>query len=79
MSSNFRYQLFVAVFGNIGGKVCIVEDVLSSLEKEIYPTNSLDGNCIELEFQTDRTYCVDLRQAYLALKLKIVRGRGFGT
>ena len=79
MSSNFRYQPFVAVSGNLGGKAPIVDDVLSSHEQEIYPTTSLDENCIEFEFQTDRNYYVDLRQTYLALKLKLVRGRGYET
>ena len=74
MSCIFRYQPFVAVSGNLGGKV--VDDVLSSHEQEIYPTTSLDENCIEFEFQTDQNYYVDLRQTYLALKLKLVRGRG---
>ena len=79
MSSNFRYQPFVAVSGNLGGKVPVVDDVLSSHEQEIYPTTSLDENCIEFEFQTDRNYYVDLRQTYLALELKLVRGRGYET
>ena len=77
MSNNFRYQPFVAVSGNLGGKVPVVDDVLSSHEQETYPTTSLDGNCIEFEFRTDRNYYVDLRQTYLALKLKLVRGRGY--
>ena len=77
MSSNFWYQTFVAVSGDLGGKVPVVDDVLSSHEQEIYPTTSLDENCIEFEFQTDRNYYVDLRQTYLALKL--VRGRGYET
>ena len=79
MSSNFRYQLFVAVSGNLGGKVPVVDDILSSYEQEIYPTTSFDENCIEFEFQTDRNYYVDLRQTYLTLKLKLVRGRGYET
>ena len=54
MSSNFRYQPFVAVSGNLGGKLPVVDDVLSSHEQEIYPTTSLDENCIQFEFQTDR-------------------------
>ena len=61
MWSNFRYQPFVAVSGNLGGKVPLVYDVLSSHEQEIYPTTSLDENCIEIEFQADRNYYVDLR------------------
>ena len=79
MSSNFWYQTFVAVSGNLGRKVPIVYDVLSSHEQEIYPITSLDEKCIELEFQTDRIYYVDLRQTYMALKLKLVRGRGYET
>ena len=79
MTSNFRYQPFVGVSGNPGRKVPVVEDVLSSHEQEIYPTTSLDENCIEFKFQTEWNYYVDLRQMYLALKLKLVRGRGYET
>ena len=77
MPSNFGYQPFVAVSGNLGGKNPVVDDVLSSHEQEIYPTSSLDENCLEFESQTDRNYYVDLRQTYLALKLKHVKGRGY--
>ena len=45
MSNNkFWYQPFVAVSGNLVGKVPIVDDVLSSHEQENYPTTSLDKN-----------------------------------
>ena len=77
--NNFRYQPFVTVSGNPGVKVPVVDDVLSSHEQEIYPTTSLDENSIEFEFQTDRNVYVDLRQTYLALKIKLVKGRGFDT
>ena len=79
MSNNFRYQSFVAVSGNLGGKVPVVDDVFSSHEQEFYPITSLDENCIKFEFQTDRNYYVDLRQTYLALKLKLVKGRDYET
>ena len=65
--------------GNLRGKVPIVDDVLSSHEQETYPTTSLDENCIEFEFQTDRNYYVDLRQTFLALKLKFVKRRAYDT
>ena len=65
--------------GNLGGKVPIVDDVLSSHEQETYPTTSLDENCIDFEFLTDRNYYVDLRQSLLALKLRFVKGRGYDT
>ena len=79
MSSNYQYQHFVAVSGNLEGKLPVVDDVLSSQGQEIYPTTSFDENCIEFEFQTDRNYYIDLRQTYLALKLKPVKGRGYET
>ena len=56
MSSNFRYQHFVAVSGNLGVKVPVVDDVLSSHEQKTYPTTSFDENCIEFEFQTEADY-----------------------
>ena len=79
MLTNFRYEPFVAVSRNLGGNVPLVDDGLSSHEHEIYATTSLDENCIEFEFQTDRNFYVDLRQSYLALKLKLVKGRVYKT
>ena len=79
VDNNFRYQPFVAVSGNLGGKVPNVEDVLSSHAQQIYPTTSLDGNCTEFELQTDRNYYVDLRQLFLALKVKFVKRHGSET
>ena len=79
MSSNFRYQTFVTVSGNHGGKVPVVDNVLLSHEQDFYPKTSLDENCIVFEFQTDRNYYVDLRQMYLALKLKFGKGCAYET
>ena len=69
----------MAVSGILGRKIPVVDNVLLSHEQEIYPTTSLNENCIEFELYTDRNYYVDLRQTYLALKLKLVRGRGYET
>ena len=77
MSSNFRYQSFVTASGNLGEKVPVVENALSSREQEFYPTTSLHENCIEIELQTDRNCHVDLREMYCAFKLKFVKGRGY--
>ena len=77
--NNFRFKTFVAVSGNPGVQVSVVYNVLSSNEQEIYPTTSLDENSTEFEFQTDRNVYVDLRQTYLALKIKLVKGRSFDT
>ena len=78
-SSIFRYQNFVAFSGILGGKVTVVENVLSSREQEVYHTTLVDKECIEFEFQTNRKYYVAMRQTYLALKMKLVRGLGYET
>ena len=77
--NNFRYQTFVAVSGNPGVKIPVVDDVLSSHEQKNYPTTSLDENSIEFEFHTGSNVYVDLRQTYLAPKIKLVKGRGFDS
>ena len=72
----------MAVSANLGGKVPIVDILLSSNEQKIYPTTSLNENCMEFEFQTDQNFYVDLRQSILALKLKFakfVKVRGYDT
>ena len=48
-------------------------------EQELCATTSFDKNSIEFEFQTNRNVYVGLRQTYLALKIKLVKGRGFDT
>ena len=75
----FPVPSFLVVSGNLRGKVPEVDDVLSSHEQEAYPTIPLDENCIEFDFQTGRNYSVDLRQTYLAVKLKFVKSCCFGT
>ena len=77
LPSNFGYHTFVEVSRNLGGKIPVLDDVLSSHEREIHSITSLNENCIEFKFQTDWNYYVDLRQTYLALKLKFVKGRGY--
>ena len=79
MSSNFRYQTYVAVSGSIAGKVPVVYDVLLFHEQEICPTTSIDERWLEFEIQVDRNCYVDLRHTYLALKLKCVKCRGYET
>ena len=79
MSNTFLYQPFVAVSGNLGGKVAVFDDVLSTHEQEIYRFTSTDENCKDFEFQTDRNYYIDLWQCCLGLKLKIVKSSGYET
>ena len=46
-------------------------------KKLILPSHLIGGE--ESEFKTDRNFYVDLRQCYLAWKLKFVKGRGYDT
>ena len=75
----FWHQPFVAVSASLGGKVPVIDDVLSFHEPEIDPTTSLDENCLEFEFQTDWNYYADMRQRYWELKLKLTKRRRYGT
>ena len=59
--------------------VPVVDEVSSSHEQENYSTISLDEISIEFELQTDRNLYVELRQRYLALKIKHFKVRGFDT
>ena len=77
--NNFRNQTFVAVSGIPGVKVSVVDDVVFCHEQEYYPTTSLDENSIEFEFRTDCNVYVDLRQTFLAPKIKLVKGLGLDT
>ena len=74
MSSFFRYETFVAVSGNHGGKIPVVDDVLSSQQQEIYPTTFFDENCIEFEFQTERKYYVDFETNVFGFETKTWQG-----
>ena len=69
----------MAVSGILGGKIPVADDDLSPHEQEIYPTISLDENCIGFDFQTDRNHYVDLRKTHLVLKLKFVINRDYKT
>ena len=69
----------MAVSGNPGGKVHVVDAEVSSHEEDIHPTTSFDENCKEIVLQTNRNYYVDSRQTCLALKLKLFKGRGYKT
>ena len=69
----------MAVFGNLGGKAPVVDDVSPSQEQDVYPTTSLIGNCIEFAFQIHGKFYIDLIQTYLAVKLKFVKGCCYET
>ena len=64
----------MAVSGNLGGKVPVVDDVLSSNEQEIYPTTSLDENCIEFDFQRYRNCYVDFETEVIGFETETCQG-----
>ena len=53
---NFRYQPFVAVSGNPGVKVPIVDDVLSPHEQKFYPLHPLKETALSLNFKQIATF-----------------------
>ena len=79
MSSRFRHQPFLVAFVDLGWRVPVVDDALSSHDQENYPTTSIDENCIRSDFQADWIYYVDLTQTYLDLKLKKAKDRDYGN
>ena len=48
-SSTFLYQTLTAFPESLGGKIPLVDDVLSSHEQDLYPTTSLNQNCTRVE------------------------------
>ena len=71
-----RYQQFAAVSGIFGAELQAIDDVLSSHEHAVYPSTSLDKNCLEFVFRKDWIFYVHLRQT-LALKLELIQGRSY--
>ena len=64
---------------NLGRKVPVVDDILSSEEQKVYPSTWLDENCIEFDFRTNRNYYGYLRQTCSTSKLKCAKGRSNET
>ena len=78
MSNNFRYEPFVVVSGNRGGKVPVVDDVLSSHEKNLsYYLTRWKLHSLNVKQIGTITLIWD-RRIWL-LKLKFVNGRGYET
>ena len=75
MSSNIPYQPFETTSVHLCGNTPAADNVLLSHDQKYYPNTSLDENYIEFEYRNNRNYYIDLRQAYLALKVKTVKGR----
>ena len=76
-SSHFRYGAFTNSSLEIFDKVPVLETIISSYTKEIFPSTSLDESSIEFEFETDRNIYLDMRDTHLSLKLQLFEGRLF--
>ena len=79
MSRSFRYQLFVAVSEDLVRQVPLADGFLTSHEQETYLITSRDENCKEFYFQGNQNCYLDLRETYLALKVKVVKDHGYKT
>ena len=76
MTKFFQYQLVVAVSGNHGAEVPVVDNVLSSHDQNVYPTFQKLRKYLTFKLQVERRYYVGSRQTFLALKKKFVEGHG---
>ena len=50
----------MGVSGLLGGRVPIVDEVLSFHEQEVYPTTSVERNSMEFETRTHWIHYIDL-------------------
>ena len=58
-------------------KILVLEPIESSHIQEVYPSTSLDESSIEIEFETDRSIYLDMRDFHLQIKVGLQKGRLF--
>ena len=51
--------------------------IFSGRYQEVYPSTSLDESSIEFEFETDRSFYLDMRDFQLQIKVGLQKGRLF--
>ena len=70
----------MAVSGNLGKKVPVIDDVLLHHEQEIYPTTSLKKNWIErVWFSNGSELLRWFETEVIGFETEIVKGRGYET
>ena len=75
--SNFRYGHFKNSCLEIFDKIPVLEPIESSQVQEVYPSTSRVENCLEFEFETDRSIYLDMRDIHLQIKVGLQKGRLF--
>ena len=75
--SNFRYGHFTNSCLESFDKIPVLEPIESSHIQEVYPSTSLDESSIEIEFETDRSIYLDMRNIHLQIKVGLQKGRLF--
>ena len=76
-NSNFRYGHFTNSCLEIFDKLTVLEPIESSHVQEVYPSVSMDESSIEIEFETDRSIYLDLRDIRLQIKVGLQKRRLF--
>ena len=75
--SNFRYVHLTNSCLKIFDKIPDLEPIISSHIRDVYPSTSLDESSIEVEFETDRSNYLDMRDIHLQIKVGFQKGRLF--
>ena len=75
--SSFRYGHFTNSCLEIFDKNPVLEPIESSHIEEVYPSTSLDESSNEIEFETDRSIYLDMRDIHLQIKVGLQKGRLF--
>ena len=69
----FRHGDFTNSSLEIFDKVPVLETIMSSDTREVFPNTSLDESSIEFEFETDRNLYLDVLDTRLSLKLHLLK------
>ena len=76
-STNFRYRHFTNSCLEIFVKIPVLEPIESCHIQEVYPSTSQDESSIEFEFETERSFYLDMRDIHLQIKVGLQKGRLF--
>ena len=72
--SHFWYGAFTNSSLLIFDKVPVLEIIISSYTREIFPSSSLAESSTDFAFETDRNIYLDMRDTHLKLKLQLFKG-----
>ena len=69
----------VPTFSGSVWKIPVGDNAFLSPELEFNSTTSIDENFLQIDFQTNQNYWVDLKQMYMVSKLKFVKSHEYET